>query len=126
MFRIYISDINNWPLSRAKDISLADFTHKVEQSTLDTNRHFTWIHFEGRNIDNAVQQIDWLHSKATQEHWRDQLTISVELEKPDRENIDSLLDKGDMVFFSKLFAKTRGFENASDFLKEYSKRCRPR
>lgn len=91
----------------------------------DTKQHFTWIHFEGRNIDNAVQQIDWMHNKAIRENWRDRLTISVELEKPDRENIDALLAKGDVVFFSKLFAEKRGFSDAPSFLKAYSARCRP-
>lgn len=109
-------------IARAQDISLSDFQHKVQ--TMD--QHFTWVHFEGRNIDNAVQQIEWLHHKASQEHWRHKLTISVELEKPDRENIDSLLDKGDVVFFSKLFAEKRGYNNASQFLSEYSARCRPK
>lgn len=72
---------------------------------------------------NAVKQIEWLENKAIQEGWRDQLTISVELEKPDREEIDSLLDKGDVVFFSKLFAERRGFKQADEFLKTYAERC---
>ena len=54
---------------------------------------FHWVHFEGRNIDQAVQQIDWLNNKAITQGWRDQLIISVELEKPDREHIDWLMPK---------------------------------
>jgi ketohexokinase len=76
-------------------------------------------------VNNAIKQIEWLENKATQEGWRHQLTISVELEKPDREDIDSLLDKGDVVFFSKLFAERRGFKQADDFLKAYAKYCLP-
>jgi ketohexokinase len=112
--------------NRAQDITLTDFQEKVEKAMSDTNQCFTWVHFEGRNIDNAVQQINWLHTKATKENWRDRLTISAELEKPDRENIDALLDKGDILFFSKLFAEKRGFSDAPAFLKDYSARCRPR
>ncbi|KAI8579028.1 hypothetical protein K450DRAFT_243519 [Umbelopsis ramanniana AG] len=112
--------------NEAQDITLSDFQQKVETAMSDTKQHFTWVHFEGRNIDNAVQQIDWMHNKAIKENWRDRLTISVELEKPDRENIDTFLDKGDVVFFSKLFAEKRGFSDAPSFLKAYSTRCRPK
>jgi ketohexokinase len=102
---------------------LEDFISKVEQASIE--HKFNWVHFEGRNVNNAIKQIEWLENKATQEGWRHQLTISVELEKPDREDIDSLLDKGDVVFFSKLFAERRGFKQADDFLKAYAKYCLP-
>lgn len=78
-----------------------DFKRKIEiintTKTMSLNFEksvpFNWIHFEGRNVDNAVQQIDWIDAKATKEGWRSKLHISVELEKPDRENIDALMPK---------------------------------
>lgn len=87
---------------------------------------FHWIHFEGRNIDQVVQQIDWLNNKAISDGWRDQLVISVELEKPDREHIDWLMPKGDVVFFSKLFAERRGYDNAATFLHDIKAQCKPK
>jgi ketohexokinase len=59
----------------------------------DATPPFTWVHFEGRNIYETAAQIDWLESKATREGWRSQLTISIELEKPDRPHIDVLLTR---------------------------------
>ncbi|KAG2178196.1 hypothetical protein INT43_003449 [Umbelopsis isabellina] len=109
--------------NKTEDLTLEDFVAKVEQAS--TDHKFHWVHFEGRNVNNAVKQIEWLDNKALHEGWRNQLTISVELEKPDREDIDSLLDKGDVVFFSKLFAERRGFNQAHEFLKAYAERCQP-
>lgn len=77
-----------------------------------------WVHFEGRNIDQTIQQIDWLHSKAVEEQWRHNLVISVEVEKPERENIDSLIERGDVVFFSKVYAQHHQFATAHSFLTE--------
>jgi ketohexokinase len=68
------------------ELNLEEFIHHF-----DTTPPYAWVHFEGRNIDNTVQQIDWLSSKAQQEGWS--LKISVELEKPDRPDIDLLLAK---------------------------------
>lgn len=76
-------------------ISLQDITcdefKQIFEKIKDTNRW--WVHFEGRNIENTLQQIDYLHHKATVENWRDKLTISVELEKPERENIHLLIER---------------------------------
>lgn len=75
---------------------MEEFAKAIEAKMMtlpDRMPPFTWIHFEGRNIDQVVQQIDWLDSKAITEGWRDQLVISVELEKPDREHIDWLMPK---------------------------------
>ncbi|KAI8636028.1 Ribokinase-like protein [Parasitella parasitica] len=83
------------------------------------NKHNQWwVHFEGRNIDETVKQIDWLDRKASEERWRNDLTISVEVEKPERENIDLLIERGDVVFFSKLYAQHHQFTDALSFLSE--------
>jgi ketohexokinase len=68
-----------------------EFIGKIE--TLFKDVPLSWVHFEGRNVEEAVKQIDWLDNKARQEGWRSQLRISVELEKPDRPHIDTLLNK---------------------------------
>ncbi|GAA5805690.1 hypothetical protein HPULCUR_011213 [Helicostylum pulchrum] len=79
-----------------------------------------WVHFEGRNIEQTLLQIEWLDQKAISENWRHQLTISVELEKPDRLDIQALIKKADIVLFSKLFAQHYGFTEAESFLRDYS------
>lgn len=116
-----------------QDITKDEFARKVEMSSItktmsfefDARPPFSWVHFEGRNVYETAAQIDWLEAKATREGWRSQLTISVELEKPDRPHIDILLTRGDVVFFSKLYAEKRGYDEAEDFLKDFQGRCKP-
>lgn len=75
---------------------MEEFAKEIETKMTSSDRTtppFNWVHFEGRNIDQVVQQIDWLNDKAIADGWRDQLVISVELEKPDREHIDWLMPK---------------------------------
>lgn len=66
---------------------------KTMSFEFDARPAFGWVHFEGRNVYETAAQIDWLEAKAKREGWRDQLTISVELEKPDRPHIDILLTR---------------------------------
>ncbi|KAI8063678.1 Ribokinase-like protein [Gilbertella persicaria] len=86
---------------------------------------FHWAHFEGRNVSDTLLQIDWIETKAKREGWRDKITISVEIEHPDRPLIDDLVDKGDVVFFSKLYAEKRGYTNSEDFIRYAQMRCKP-
>ncbi|CEP17078.1 hypothetical protein [Parasitella parasitica] len=97
------------------DLTCEEFVQVFSQ----INKHNQWwVHFEGRNIDETVKQIDWLDRKASEEHWRHDLTISVEVEKPERENIDLLIERGDVVFFSRVYAQHHQFTDARSFLSE--------
>ncbi|KAI7900028.1 Ribokinase-like protein [Cokeromyces recurvatus] len=77
-----------------------------------------WVHFEGRNIAETLQQIDWLNEKAISENWRHQLTISVEAEKPERADMEQLIRRGDVVFLSKVFAQHHNHHSSKSFLTE--------
>ncbi|KAL0074319.1 Ribokinase-like protein [Phycomyces blakesleeanus] len=114
------------------EITLDEFIRKIEMTSLTKSIQFdfnaapfTWVHFEGRNISEALLQIRWLETKGQKENWRSKMTISVELEKPDRQDIDLLMSNGDVVFFSKIFAQARGFNNANDFLEAVKPDCKP-
>ncbi|GAA5813729.1 hypothetical protein MFLAVUS_007216 [Mucor flavus] len=116
-----------------QDITKDEFVRKFEMSSItktmsfefDARPAYSWVHFEGRNVYETAAQIDWLEAKSTREGWRSQLTISVELEKPDRPHIDILLTRGDVIFFSKLYAEKRGYEEIEDFLRDFQGRCKP-
>lgn len=88
---VYISRhiICNILFNSIQDLTCNEFKEVFEK--INKNNDW-WVHFEGRNIDETVEQINWLNKKAINEHWRDQLIISVELEKPERENIESLIE----------------------------------
>ncbi|KAI9010424.1 Ribokinase-like protein [Phycomyces nitens] len=114
------------------EITLDEFIRKIEMAALTKsiqfdfhNTPFTWVHFEGRNISETLLQIRWLETKGQRENWRSKMTISVELEKPDREDIDLLMSNGDVVFFSKIFGQARGFSNPTDFLEAIRPGCKP-
>ncbi|KAI8363831.1 ketohexokinase [Choanephora cucurbitarum] len=104
------------------EISLEEFIKVFEQLHSDNG---WWVHFEGRNIAETIRQIEWLKKKATQEGWDSKLIISVELEKPDRPDIDLLLPLGDIAFFSKLYAQHHGYQTPASFLSELEKRLCP-
>jgi ketohexokinase len=70
---------------------------------------FDWIHFEGRNIEETLQMLQWARRQ------RADLPISVEIEK-DRDNISQLFDHADLLIFSKTFARCRGHHDAMSLL----------
>lgn len=73
--------------------------------------HFDWLHFEGRNVDETRTMIEYARSFI-----KDQ-PISVEIEK-EREDIDQLFGRADVLMFSRPFARGRGFEEPEAFLQQ--------
>ena len=68
----------------------------------------------------------WLDEKAIKEQWRHQLVLSVELEKPERPHIELLLEKADVVFFSKVYAQHYHYTDAASFLSAWKSKLKPR
>ncbi|XP_011496364.1 PREDICTED: ketohexokinase-like isoform X2 [Ceratosolen solmsi marchali] len=102
------------------EITLSDF----EKLNLE---NYSWIHFEGRNISEVLlmmQHIENYNKSVTQRDSETNeklsrytpITISVELEKKRPELLD-LLPYADVAFISKDFAKSRGYLNMSETLK---------
>ena len=75
---------------------------------------------KGRNIANVNKMVGYVRSE--REKSPDlKLTISVELEKPNRPELDTLFSLGEVVFISKDVAMSKGFvdmESAVRGLKE--------
>jgi ketohexokinase len=94
-----------------EDMSWQEFSRCL--SSLHPSKN--WFHFEGRNIVETRAMITHLRMNATCP-----IIVSVEFEKGDRENIDSLIPLADVLFFSSSFAKKRGYECGSKFLNDYS------
>ncbi|MTI63197.1 PfkB family carbohydrate kinase [Methylophaga sp.] len=74
---------------------------------------FDWLHFEGRNIDELSQMLQWVKLNYPA------LRCSLEVEKP-REGIETLFDLADVLMFSRPYAESRGFQRADDFLHSLS------
>ena len=88
--------------------------------TLNNDLPFNWIHFEGRNAAEVAKMMDYIDTKV----WRPKAIVSVELEKPYRRNLETLMNRADVLFFSKVFAEGKGYDNAGDFLQVMSPFCK--
>ena len=84
------------------EYAFADFK-QYNYSTVD------WIHFEGRNIDQTAQCLGYVASRYPH------TMTSLEVEKP-HVGIESLFASVKIVFYSRQYALSAGFENAMDFL----------
>ena len=56
--------------------------------------------------------VEFIRQTATQNN----ITISIELEKPERIGLSDIVPHADVVFYSKLWATTNGFSSAREFL----------
>lgn len=81
----------------------------LEFSRVDIGQ-FDWFHFEGRNIGATAQMIARVRAL------RPRRRVSVEIEKP-RDNIETLIELADVVIFSRHYALTRQFPDASALLR---------
>ncbi|CAH1758826.1 8920_t:CDS:2 [Entrophospora sp. SA101] len=89
--------------------NMSNYNYEVED---EDGAPFNWIHFEGRNAQEVSKMIDYIDSK----DWRSRAIVSVELEKPYRKGLEILMNKSDVLFFSKVFAEGKGYINPNDFL----------
>ena len=100
------------------------FTAEQWRQSLEINGQlkcdFDWLHFEGTQVEDVRQVL------ALVETLRNKPTVSVEIEKPDRAGIEDLIPHANVVFFSRVFAISRGYENdPSGFLTATYKKARP-
>ncbi|ORX97822.1 ketohexokinase-like protein [Basidiobolus meristosporus CBS 931.73] len=104
--------INHNPLP---DIDLAHF------KSVYPNYQFSWVHCEGRNIEAVHGILTHLMQLGRN------IITSVEIERPEelRPGITQLQDKADVVFYSKIFAQSCGFEEPLAFLKSRKAYCKP-
>lgn len=90
---------------------------KVEDFEKLNLSDYRWIHFEGRrNEEVIVKMIEIIEKFNTMKSCTNQVKVSVELERP-RDSLLQLLKKGDVVFISKDFARSRGFSSSAVTLK---------
>jgi len=95
----------------------ADSLHRLPLAEYD------WVHFEGRNIDHVRKMIGYLRSE--RERLGLSLTLSVELEKPHRQELEALFTLGDVVFVSKDYARAEGFKDMESAVRDLRQRALP-
>ncbi|XP_061730437.1 ketohexokinase isoform X1 [Nerophis ophidion] len=106
--------LRSYVVQNVPDVTAEDFS-KVEL------RHFKWIHWEGRNVDEQLKMIQQVARHNAALPWQQRITISVEIEKP-REPLYELFAYGDVVFVSKDVARHLGFHTPQSALEGL--RCR--
>ena len=78
----------------------------------EVNIHkYQWLHFQARdNVDELERMLQHCHQQG-----RGKQRLSLEIEKP-HADVERLIPLADVIFFSKDYARQRGFDNASDLL----------
>ncbi|KAK8066986.1 Ribokinase-like protein [Apiospora hydei] len=77
-----------------------------------------WVHFEGRIPETTLRCIQYLRQALPK------ASISVEVEKPDREGLQELAAEADVVFYSKSWAESNGYKSAHECLMAQSEVAR--
>lgn len=92
--------------------------------SLDLSK-YKWIQIEGRpnaqDMKKMLQYVDDYNLSQTPEN---RITTSVELEKPKRPELDTLIDSADYVFVSKEYCMSRGFHTKEDAVNGLIQRCK--
>ncbi|XP_043212417.1 ketohexokinase-like [Amphibalanus amphitrite] len=88
-------------------------------------REYDWIHFEGRNIANVNKMVEYVRAER-EKNPELKLTISVELEKANRPELDTLFSLGEVVFISKDVAMSKGFTDMESAVRGLKARTLPR
>lgn len=70
-----------------------------------------WFHFEGRIPETTLACMQYLRNHPAFQASLE-LRISIELEKPGRKGLQSLVQEADVVFYSKAWASGEGYGNA--------------
>ena len=111
--RTIVHSRNNLP-----ELSVSDF-RRLSLTNYD------WIHFEGRkNIPEMAEMIDLIGEfNSSAKSSVNKVKVSIELEKG--ENLLQLIDKVDVVFVSKDFAKMQGFTSAFEVVQSLHNSIHP-
>ncbi|KAK3984793.1 Ketohexokinase [Cladorrhinum sp. PSN332] len=88
------------------EMTVAEFEEIVRAFLSESGNHNgdgCWWHFEGRIPETTLQCIRHLRQVAPKS------TISVEVEKPNREGLVEIAAQADVVFYSRTWAESRGY-----------------
>lgn len=98
---VHHRDLPEYPFSQFQQIDLSQFD---------------WLHFEGRNVAETRQMLEWAKQQAPD------LPRSVEIEKQ-RDDIETLFELADVLLFSSAFAQSRGHSDALSLLNAMQPQC---
>lgn len=88
-----------------RDLPELDAAHFARLDLADLD----WLHFEGRNVEELAAMVDHARQR------RPGLPLSIEAEKP-RPGLEAVLERADVVFFSRPWAEAAGHTDPAAFL----------
>lgn len=92
------------------EMTLQEFQSTVTTGIAEDGARM-WFHFEGREIDTSVGCMRWLRQQYPD------VLLSTEIENPSRHGLELMVAEADVVFYSKLWAETKGYGNAEEVLR---------
>ncbi|KAF2792278.1 Ribokinase-like protein [Melanomma pulvis-pyrius CBS 109.77] len=102
-----IVSINELP-----EMTVMEFIAKAEDISANAETTKMWYHFEGRIPEVTCPCVEWLRKLPE----RQDVTISIELEKPERIGLKDVVPHANVVFYSKLWATALGYSDPRSFL----------
>ena len=110
---------------------VADFKNLTELKASDFKRldlsSYKWIHFEGRgNVDDISAMIQMIDKFNDNENDANKIKVSVEVEFPSSvfPKHQELFDKADVVFVSKDYGRTEGYNSKEETVKGLITKCK--
>lgn len=107
--------VNHNPLPEMTFEEFKQVADSVLQPADAAQRERYWFHFEGRIPETTLQCMQYLRSHP---ELQDNLTISVEIEKPSRQGLQQLAFAADVVFYSRSWAEGEGCHSAEQCLRD--------
>lgn len=95
------------------EMKLEEFQERVR--AIDQGGGRMWFHFEGREVETSTACMRWLRQQYPD------VVLSSEVEKPNREGLEMMAAEAEVVFFSKSWAEAKGYQKATDLLKDQAK-----
>ena len=97
----------------------------LENFCLLDHSKYSMIHFEGRNIAEVIKMMNFLkeYNESTPEDQK--IFISMEAEKPARQNQLLMMPFADLIVISQDFASAKKHRNAADAVKGFKEYCKP-
>ena len=93
-------------------------------SSLDHTK-YSIIHFEGRNVEEVLKMMKFLCKYNDSNPKEQQIFISMEAEKPVRQNQVLMMPLADLVVISQDFAESRKHKNAVKAVESFKEYCKP-
>jgi len=97
----------------------------IENFLMLDHSKYSIIHFEGRNVEEVLKMMKFLNEYNKSASSDQKIFISMEAEKPIRQNQVLMMPLADLVVISQDFAQAKKHQNAVEAVKGFKEFCKP-